>query len=64
MTEKKKIQLPMIVANDCANGQETPLTKQEQDNIAFKTLDRCIKQLAPFLSEQERRVHRQSWGQE
>lgn len=53
MTKKKKKILPPI-ANDCTLKEQEDFTKQKKDDIAFMTLDRCIKQLAPFLTEQER----------
>ena len=53
MTEKKKKILPPI-ANDCTLKEQNYFSKQEQDNIALITIDKCLKQLAPFLNEQER----------
>ena len=50
MTKKKLLQ----VANDCELKEQDTFSKQEQDNIALVTMDRCLKQLAPFLNEQER----------
>ena len=48
---KKKI-LP--IANDCKLKEQNCCSKQEQDNIALITIDKCLKQSAPFLNEQER----------
>ena len=48
---KKKI-LP--IANDCKLKDQNCCFKQEQDNIALITIDKCLKQLSPFLNEQER----------
>lgn len=42
---KKKI-LP--IANDCKLKEQNCCFKQEQDNIALITIDKCLKQLAPF----------------
>ncbi len=50
MTKKKILQ----VANDCELKEQDTFSKQEHDNIALITMDRCLKQLAPFLNEQER----------